>query len=134
VTHRVLVPLDRYNDRQATMLAESLQGAGLEVLHCGPTGLDHSSVAIVNAALREQADAICVLILTGRKIGLFADILSLLEKDPTKEILLCGGGLIHPEDAVHLPKNWWGRLFGPGTPVRDYVTYLQDELPRRRKT
>jgi len=117
------------HDRGAKIVAAALRDAGFEVIY---TGLHQTCEAIVNAALQEDADAVCVSILSGAHMTLFPEILELMKKRGMNDVLLCGGGIIPPEDADELGKGGVGRLFGPGTDTRDIVKYLQEEIPRRR--
>ena len=130
--HRVIVAkpgLDGH-DRGAKVVAAALRDAGFEVIY---TGLHQTCEAIVSAALQEDADAVCVSILSGAHMTLFPEILELMKRKGMDDVLLCGGGIIPPEDADELSKVGVGRLFGPGTDTRDIVKYLQEEIPRRRK-
>ncbi len=117
------------HDRGAKIVAAALRDAGFEVIY---TGLHQTSEMIVNAALQEDADAVCVSILSGAHMTLFPEILGLMKEKRMDDVLLCGGGIIPPDDAAELAKLGVGRLFGPGTDTRDIVRYLQEEIPRRR--
>jgi len=118
------------HDRGAKVVAAALRDAGFEVIY---TGLHQTCEMIVNAALQEDADAICVSILSGAHMTLFPEILELMRKKKMDGVLLCGGGIIPPEDAEALAKLGVGRLFGPGTDTRDIVKYLNEELPKRSR-
>jgi len=117
------------HDRGAKIVAAALRDAGFEVIY---TGLHQTSEMIVNAALQEDADAVCVSILSGAHMTLFPEILGLMKEKRMDDVLLCGGGIIPPDDAAELATLGVGRLFGPGTDTRDIVRYLQEEIPRRR--
>jgi methylmalonyl-CoA mutase C-terminal domain/subunit len=117
------------HDRGAKVVAAALRDAGFEVIY---TGLHQTCETIVTAALQEDADAVCVSILSGAHMTVFPEILELMRRQNMKDVLLCGGGIIPPEDADALQKLGVGRLFGPGTDTRDIVRYLQEEIPRRR--
>ena len=117
------------HDRGAKVVAAALRDAGFEVIY---TGLHQTCEMIVNAALQEDADAVCVSILSGAHMTLFPEILGLMKEKRMNDVLLCGGGIIPPDDAEELYKLGVGRLFGPGTDTRDIVKYLQEEIPRRR--
>ncbi len=117
------------HDRGAKVVAAALRDAGFEVIY---TGLHQTCETIVNAALQEDADAICVSILSGAHMTVFPEMLDLMAKKGMKDVLLCGGGIIPQEDADELGKRGVGRLFGPGTDTRDIVKYLGEEIPRRR--
>jgi methylmalonyl-CoA mutase C-terminal domain/subunit len=117
------------HDRGAKVVAAALRDGGFEVIY---TGLHQTCEAIVNAALQEDADAVCVSILSGAHMTLFPEILDLMAKKGMKDVLLCGGGIIPQEDADELNRRGVGRLFGPGTDTREIVKYLEEEIPRRR--
>jgi methylmalonyl-CoA mutase C-terminal domain/subunit len=55
-----------------------------------------------------------------------------MKKRKMTNVLLCGGGVIPPEDVTALNKKGVGRLFGPGTDTRDIVTYLNEKLPEMK--
>ncbi len=117
------------HDRGAKVVAAALRDAGFEVIY---TGLHQTCDLIANAALQEDADAVCVSILSGAHMTIFPELLDLLKKKGMDDVLLCGGGIIPPDDAEALRHQGVGRLFGPGTDTRDIVRYLQEEIPRRR--
>ena len=117
------------HDRGAKVVAAALRDAGFEVIY---TGLHQTSEMIVNAALQEDADAVCVSILSGAHMTLFPEILDLMKQKKMDDVLICGGEIIPPDDAEELRKLGVGRLFGPGTDTRDIIRYLQEEIPRRR--
>ena len=117
------------HDRGAKIVAAALRDAGFEVIY---TGLHQTCEMIVNAALQEDADAICVSILSGAHMTLFPEILEFMMERKMGDVLLCGGGIIPPDDAAELAKQGVGRLFGPGTDTREIVKYLNEEIPRRR--
>jgi methylmalonyl-CoA mutase C-terminal domain/subunit len=129
--YRVLVAkpgLDGH-DRGAKVVAAALRDAGFEVIY---TGLHQTPEMIVTAALQEDVDAVCVSILSGAHMTLFPEILDLMKKRKMTNVLLCGGGVIPPEDVAALNKKGVGRLFGPGTDTREIVTYLNEALPSLR--
>lgn len=117
------------HDRGAKVVAAALRDAGFEVIY---TGLHQTCEMIVNAALQEDADAVCVSILSGAHMTVFPEILDLMKQKRMTDVLLCGGGIIPPEDADELSGRGVGRIFGPGTDTREIVRYLETEIPRRR--
>ncbi|HYE98580.1 MAG TPA: cobalamin B12-binding domain-containing protein, partial [Planctomycetota bacterium] len=104
------------HDRGAKVVAAALRDAGFEVIY---TGLHQTCEAIVNAALQEDADAVCVSILSGAHMTVFPEMLELMAAKGMKDVLLCGGGIIPDDDAAELRKRGVGRLFGPGTDTRE---------------
>lgn len=117
------------HDRGAKIIAAALRDAGFEVIY---TGLHQTCEAIVAAAVQEDADAVCVSILSGAHMTVFPDIVGMLKAKGAGDVLVCGGGIIPDDDAAELAKQGVGRLFGPGTDTREVVKYLQAEIPRLR--
>jgi methylmalonyl-CoA mutase C-terminal domain/subunit len=117
------------HDRGAKVVAAALRDAGFEVIY---TGLHQTCESIVEAALQEDADAVCVSILSGAHMTIFPEILDLMRRRGMNDVLLCGGGIIPDDDAAELRKRGVGRLFGPGTDTREIAKYLGEEIPKRR--
>lgn len=119
------------HDRGAKVVAAALRDAGFEVIY---TGLHQTCASIVEAALQEDADAVCVSILSGAHMTVFPELLELMKTRGLQDVLLCGGGIIPPEDARTLNERGVGRLFGPGTDTREIAKYLREEIGRRRSS
>ena len=117
------------HDRGAKVVAAALRDAGFEVIY---TGLHQTCESIVEAALQEDADAVCVSILSGAHMTIFPELLGIMKTKGMNDVLLCGGGIIPDDDAAELRKQGVGRLFGPGTDTRDIAKYLQEEIPKLR--
>jgi len=117
------------HDRGAKVVAAALRDAGFEVIY---TGLHQTCDSIVEAALQEDADAVCVSILSGAHMTIFPELLGLMKGKGMNDVLLCGGGIIPDDDAAELRKQGVGRLFGPGTDTRDIAKYLQEAIPKLR--
>ena len=69
--------------------------------------------------------------LSGAHMTLFPETLRLLKEKGAGDILVFGGSIIPKEDMEELSKQGCGRLFGPGTPTTDIVTYLKEKFPDR---
>ena len=119
------------HDRGAKIIARALRDAGMEVIY---TGLFQTPEMIVSAAIQEDVDAVCLSVLSGAHMTLFARVKELMDKEGLGHILLSGGGIIPDDDMQELSKLGVGRLFGPGSPMQEIVSYFREELPRRRAT
>ncbi|MCA9317093.1 MAG: cobalamin B12-binding domain-containing protein [Planctomycetes bacterium] len=117
------------HDRGAKVVAAALRDAGCEVVY---TGLRQTPEQIVEAALQEDVDAVGLSLHSGAHMTLFPRVLELLKAAGAGDILLTGGGIIPADDAARLAEMGVGRLFGPGTPLAELVTYVRDEVARRR--
>jgi methylmalonyl-CoA mutase C-terminal domain/subunit len=57
----------------------------------------------------------------------------LLNAEGADHVLLTGGGIIPEEDMAALAHRGVGRLFGPGTPTGDAVTYIRSWFEEHRR-
>jgi len=111
------------HDRGAKVVAAALRDAGMEVIY---TGLHQTPEMIATAAVQEDADVVGLSILSGAHMTLFPRVRSLLAEMGRPDVLVTGGGIIPQEDMDALHAQGIGRLFGPGTPTGDLVTYIQE--------
>ncbi|MBI4398467.1 MAG: cobalamin B12-binding domain-containing protein [Candidatus Omnitrophica bacterium] len=115
------------HDRGMNIIARSLRDAGMEVVYLG---LHQTPKAIVRAAIDEDVQVIALSILSGAHVTLFEKIIQLLKKEKAADILLLGGGIISKKDQALLSTMGVKRIFGPGTPVRESVKYIQNHVGR----
>jgi methylmalonyl-CoA mutase, C-terminal domain len=110
------------HDRGAKVVAAALRDAGMEVIY---TGLHQTPEMIATAAIQEDVDVVGLSILSGAHMTLFPRVLELLRQEGRGDILITGGGIIPKEDMDALHALGTGRLFGPGTPTSDLVSYIK---------
>ncbi len=110
------------HDRGVVVLVRGLRDAGMEVMY---TGLHQTPQAIARAALQEDVDVVAVSLLSGAHMTLFPAIRRALIRAGLRDVLLTGGGIIPEADRARLYRLGIGRLFGPGTPLSEIVTYMQ---------
>jgi methylmalonyl-CoA mutase C-terminal domain/subunit len=130
-TYRILLAkpgLDGH-DRGVHVIASALRDAGFEVIY---TGLRQTPASIVQAAMQEDVDAIGLSLLSGSHMTHFTQVLEEMRAHGMDDVLLFGGGIIPHEDMEKLQSLGVGRLFGPGTPLGDIVSYLNEAIPARR--
>ncbi len=114
------------HDRGAKIIARALRDAGMEVVY---TGLRQTPRQIVEAVLQEDADCLCLSILSGAHNELFPRIMELLEKEGLKErVLVLGGGIIPDEDLPGLKRIGIAEIFGPGTSTSAVVEYIRTRV------
>ncbi len=111
------------HDRGAKVIATALRDAGLEVIY---TGLRQTPEMVVNAALQEDVDAIGISILSGAHMTVFPKLIGLMKEKGLHDVLLTGGGIIPEADMNALHELGVGKLFAPGSPMQDIVTYIQE--------
>jgi len=111
------------HDRGAKVVAAALRDSGMEVIY---TGLHQTPEMIAQAAIQEDVDVVGLSILSGAHMTLFPRVRKLLDAAGRRDVLLTGGGIIPPEDMAALEAQGTGKLFGPGTPTSDLITYIQE--------
>jgi len=110
------------HDRGAKVVAAALRDAGMEVVY---TGLHQTPEMIATAAVQEDVDVVGLSILSGAHMTLFPRVRRLLDEMGRPDILVTGGGIIPADDMDALRARGIGRLFGPGTPTSDLISYIQ---------
>jgi methylmalonyl-CoA mutase C-terminal domain/subunit len=117
------------HDRGVKVIAAAMRDAGFEVIY---TGLRQTPEMVVRAAVDEDVDAIGLSILSGAHMTLFPRVMGLLKEQGADHILLTGGGIINEDDMSELTKAGVGTLFGPGTPLKEIIDYIRNEVTKRR--
>ena len=110
------------HDRGAKVVARALRDAGMEVIY---TGLRQTPEDIVEAAIQEDVDAIGLSSLSGAHMTLFPEVVRLLKKRKSGDIVVAGGGIIPEEDVPALKKAGIKAVFGPGTSLSDIVAFFE---------
>lgn len=111
------------HDRGIKILARAFRDAGMEVIYLG---LRQTPAMIVNAAIQEDADVIALSILSGAHMTIFRKVNLLLKEQNITDVLITGGGIIPQGDMDILEKEGIGKLFGPGTEIKNIVNYIDE--------
>ena len=111
------------HDRGIKILARAFRDAGMEVIYLG---LRQTPAMIVNAAVQEDADVIALSILSGAHMTIFRKVNLLLKEQNITDVLITGGGIIPQGDMDILEKEGIGKLFGPGTEIKNIVNYIDE--------
>ena len=118
------------HDRGIKVLAAAYRDAGMEVIYLG---LRQTPEMIVSAALQEDADVIALSSLNNAHMTIFPNVLNLMKDKGLDDVLLVGGGIIPKKDVATLEGMGMGKLFGPGTRVRDTVDYITSWVQENRR-
>ena len=110
------------HDRGIKILARAYRDAGMDVIYLG---LRQTPKMIVNAAIQEDVDVIALSILSGAHMTIFPKVMELLKNEGENEILITGGGIIPKEDMKQLESLGIGKLFGPGSSVKESLDYIE---------
>lgn len=117
------------HDRGARVIASFLRDAGMEVIY---TGLRQTPEMVINAAIQEDVDAIGISILSGAHMTVFPKIIKLMKEKGMENVLITGGGIIPDDDMKKLNGMGVGKLFPPGTDTSEIVSYIKNEVNKRR--
>lgn len=119
------------HDRGARVIARALRDAGMEVIY---TGLRQTPEKIVAAALQEDADVIGLSILSGAHMHICPRIMSLLEAEGLRDVLVVVGGIIPDLDIAKLNEIGVRGIFLPGTTMQTIVDYITENVRSREET
>jgi methylmalonyl-CoA mutase C-terminal domain/subunit len=114
------------HDRGAKVVARALRDAGHEVVY---TGLHQTPEQIVQTALQEDADAIGLSVLSGAHMTLFAKVMSLLEANDARDIVVFGGGIIPVDDIDELRELGVAQIFTPGATTHEITAWVAEHVP-----
>jgi methylmalonyl-CoA mutase C-terminal domain/subunit len=116
------------HDRGARVIARALRDAGMEVIY---TGLRQTPEQIVAAALQEDADVIGLSILSGAHMHICPRVMTLLEEQGLRDVLVVVGGIIPDVDLPKLNELGVRGIFLPGTPMQDIVDFIKKNARSR---
>jgi methylmalonyl-CoA mutase C-terminal domain/subunit len=117
------------HDRGAKVVAAALRDAGMEVIY---SGLHQTPEMIAETAVQEDVDVVGLSVLSGAHMTLFPRVLELLRAKGAEHMILTGGGIIPREDMESLAGLGVGKLFTPGAPTAQIVSYIREEIANRR--
>lgn len=111
------------HDRGAKVVAATFRDAGFEVIY---TGLRQTPEMIIAAAIQEDVNVIAISLLSGAHMTVFPRVMQLMKENKMDDVLLTGGGIIGGDDINKLQKMGVGRLFGPGSSLKEAVEYIRE--------
>ena len=118
------------HDRGIKVLATAYRDAGMEVIYLG---LRLTPEMIVSAAVQVDADVIALSSLNNAHNTIFPRIVELIKEKKLDNVLLIGGGIIPKKDIEALEESGVGKLYGPGTPVKDTIDYITSWVNKNRR-
>jgi methylmalonyl-CoA mutase C-terminal domain/subunit len=117
------------HDRGAKVICRALRDAGMEVIY---SGLEQTPEQIVNAAIQEDADVIGLSILSGAHRVILPTVTKLLSEKGITDVLVIVGGIIPTDDHLFLKQHGISAIFGPGTPLKNAVEYIRENVSKER--
>ena len=118
------------HDRGIKVLAAAYRDAGMDVIYLG---LRQTPESIVKVSIQEGVDVIALSILSGAHMTIFSKVMELMNENKLSNVLVTGGGIIPEEDADKLSSLGVGKLFGPGTPVKESLDYIETWVKENRR-
>ena len=118
------------HDRGIKVLAAAYRDAGMDVIYLG---LRQTPNSIVQVAIQEGVDVIALSILSGAHMTIFTRVIELMKENNLENVLVRGGGIIPENDTKELSQIGVGKLFGPGTPVKESLKYIEDWVKKNRR-
>ena len=118
------------HDRGIKVLAAAYRDAGMDVIYLG---LRQTPESVVKVAIQEGVDVIALSILSGAHMTIFTKVMDLINEHKLKNVLVTGGGIIPNEDSKELSKKGVGQRFGPGTPVKESLEYIENWVKENRR-
>lgn len=114
------------HDRGIKVVARALRDAGMHVIYAG---LWQTPEAVIRTVADEDADWLGLSLLSGAHMVLVPRVLELLRQEGLEQVSVMVGGIIPSEDIPKLEQMGVARVFGPGTPLPEIVTFLQERKP-----
>jgi methylmalonyl-CoA mutase cobalamin-binding domain/chain len=111
------------HDRGIKVVARALRDAGMHVIYAG---LWQTPEAVVRTISDEDAGWVGLSILSGAHMTLVPRVLQLLRDAGLEHVGVLVGGIIPDGDVPLLLEMGVARVFGPGTPLPEIVTFLQE--------
>ena len=115
------------HDRGIKVVARGLRDAGFHVIYAG---LWQSPEAVVRAVADEDADWLGLSILSGAHMTLTPRVMDMLRQAGLRDVGVIVGGIVPETDVPKLMEMGVTRVFGPGTPLGEIVSYLHEQGSR----
>src|SRR5690242_7473947 len=111
------------HDRGIKVVARALRDAGMQVIYAG---LWLTPESVVRTVADEDADVLGLSLLSGAHMTLVPRVLHLLREAGLEHVGVIVGGIIPENDILKLQEMGVSRVFGPGTPLPEIVSFLQE--------
>jgi methylmalonyl-CoA mutase C-terminal domain/subunit len=116
------------HDRGAKVVVRALRADGFDVVYAG---LRQTPEQVAELAVRVEADAVGLSMLSGAHLVHFPRLVRALAERGAGDVVVFGGGIIPPDDADRLRAAGVAALFGPGTALATITVWLRAALDRR---
>lgn len=113
------------HDRGAKIVARALRDSGMEVIY---TGIRQSVDQVVSAAIQEDVDVLGLSFLSGDHLVLIPKVIQGLKEMGRGDVMVLVGGIILKRHIPDLNNMGVHKVFFPGTPPADIVSYIQENI------
>lgn len=110
------------HDRGAKVVARGLRDAGMEVVY---SGLHRTPMQIIRTAMEEDVQVVGLSILSGAHNRLVTAVARGLKEEGMDDVLVLAGGIIPDADIENLTESGVHKVFQPGTPLAEIVSFIQ---------
>jgi methylmalonyl-CoA mutase C-terminal domain/subunit len=117
------------HDRGAKVVARALRDAGMEVVY---TGIFQTPDSILRAVIQEDAAVLGLSSLSGAHMEYAEELCQMLRENGLEDVVFLVGGTIPDDDAERLKSAGVTEVFGPGTPTRSIVEFIEARVPALR--
>jgi methylmalonyl-CoA mutase cobalamin-binding domain/chain len=114
------------HDRGVKVVARALRDAGMHVIYAG---LWQTPEAVVRTAADEDVSWVGLSLLSGAHMTLVPRVMELLRKEGLEDVGVIVGGIVPEGDVPALREMGVAHVFGPGTPLPEIVSFLQEHTP-----
>lgn len=118
------------HDRGALVLCRAFRDAGMEVIY---SGLFATPERIAQMVEDEDVDAVAMSLLNGAHNTLFPRVISKIHEKNLEDVLVVGGGVIPHADHDGLKEAGVSEVFGPGTPLPNIISHIEEGVAKLRK-
>lgn len=112
------------HDRGARVICQGLRDAGMEVVYAG---LRRTPDELAQIVLEEDAEVLGLSILSGAVVPLTQKVVGALKARGIDDVLVVVGGITSPGIVAELGDLGIDGVFGPGTPIRDVVAFIESQ-------
>jgi len=118
------------HDRGIKVVARALRDAGMHVIYAG---LWLTPEAVVRTVADEDADWLGLSLLSGAHMTLVPRVLELLRQAKLEHVKVLVGGIVPEADIPKLLEMGVARVFGPGTPLDEIVSFVRQTAAAPRQ-
>ena len=117
------------HDRGVKIVARALRDGGIEVIYLG---IHNTPEEVVGSALQEDVDAIGLSLHSAAHMTLLGEVMKLLKKNKSTNIVVFAGGIVPDEDIRRLKKIGVREIFTPGAPLETIVSFVKSIAVSKR--